>query len=219
MSSGQNPMNVLDEKSKFKTIRRSRLAVVSLILGLLSILLPIPVVALILHPLTFGELLARDLFWLLPFVAFVVGVLALYRIGKAKELLKGKICASIGIFLSALPLLISLFIISSDIGSYAKSKITTIDNVTKETTVLLLSDEDKQKSVCSLQVYISGYIDGAATISIYEDEHNEHEYQIPNGKVCIKRGGDWYNNKCLIKYTPINVNSGHLKIRYYFGTI
>ena len=210
--------DTMDEKLETKNSRRSRLAVVSLILGLLCILMPIPVLGL-LYPLNLLELLARNIFCLLPFAALVIGVLALYRISKAKGLLRGKICAGIGIFFSALPLLVSPFVISSDITMYAKSEVVMIDDVTKETAVSLLSDKDKQKSVCSLSVYISGYIDGSATISIVSEfEHNEHEYKISSGKVRITRGGDWYSNECLIKYKPLNVHSGHLKIRYCFDT-
>ncbi len=212
----------MGEKLEIKNPRISRLAVVSLILGLLSILLTMPPVGLfgLFSPLALGELLLRGLFWLSPFAALVVGILAFYQISKAKGQLKGKACAGVGIFLCALPLVMSPFAISSNIDMYAKSEIAAINNVTKETTVVLLSDKDKQKSVCGIQIYILGYIDGAATIYIInEHEHYEHEYKISSGKVGIKLSGDWYSNECLIKYEPTNVNSGHLKIRYYFDTL
>jgi len=211
-------MDTMDKKAEFEKPRRSRLAVMSLLLGMLSILLPIPA-AYTLHPLVLAELLTIDLLWLLPFATLVIAILAFNRISKAKGLLKGKVCAGVGIFLSALPLLISPFIISSDINNYAKSQVATIDNVTKETTVLLPANK---KGVWSLSIYISGYIDGSATISVinpFGHDENESEYKIQGGKVSIKRGGDWYSNPCLIKYEPTNVNSGHLKIRYYFGSV
>jgi len=205
-----------NENLKSEGSKRSKLAVAAMILGLLSILLPIPVAALRLHPLSLIELLVRDFIWLLPLVALVVGIIALRRINKYQELLKGKIWASVGILLSALPLLISLLVIPYDIVMYAKSGVATIDNVTKDATVVLFSGKDKEKMVSGLSIYISGYIDGSATISLCENDQNVREYEISSGKVCIRRSGDWYNNECLIKYKPTNVSSGYLKIRYYF---
>jgi hypothetical protein len=202
-------MNTMGEKSRCENPRKSRLAIVSLISGLLSVLLLLPV-ARILDSLVLVELFALSLMWLLPFTTLLLGILAMYQINKAKGLLKGRVFAGIGVFFSVLALPLSSLFIMPDIGVYTKSEVVKIDNVTNEMTVLL-SNKDRQKSVMSIRVSISGYLNGSATIFI-----GECEYKVPSGKVHLKFGGDWYSDECLIKYKPLDVHSGYLAIRYYF---
>lgn len=56
---------------------------------------------------------------------------------------------------------------------------------------------------------ISGYLKGSATLFLPDGK------QLPmSGKVHLTHRDEWYSNDFQIKYSPDDVQSGHLKIRY-----
>jgi len=98
------------------------------------------------------------------------------------------------------------------------SKIIQITDVTKKKLITLVKDE-RQGSVFAINILITGHIDGAAMIRRYYENSEkpfENIYEIKKGRVRLKIGGDWYSDKCLIEYEPIDVTSGKLQIKYKF---
>jgi len=92
-----------------------------------------------------------------------------------------------------------------------------IADVTKEQ-VIMLAEEKKPENVNSLYITITGNIDGSATIQRSYKDKKMYNPEMISGKVNLRLGSDWYDDKCLIIYTPSDVVSGSLKIRYKFDT-
>jgi len=70
------------------------------------------------------------------------------------------------------------------------------------------------ENVTGLTVIVTGQIDGTAELTI----DGEDPAKL-SGTVHYKREGDWYDSDCRIHYVPIDVKSGHLKIRSRFRGI
>lgn len=92
-----------------------------------------------------------------------------------------------------------------------------ISNVTQEQT-LVLSD-NSGGNVHMVAVVIKGYIDGKATICLYEDDGRIFREHRIKGRVYREMGGEYYSSKLKLKYAPTNVKSGNLHIFYKFYTI
>lgn len=88
--------------------------------------------------------------------------------------------------------------------------------------LIALAEKDQSRSVYGINILITGYIDGTATIRrSYEDKRMKTPEPpvVIKGKVNLRLGGDWYADKCLITYEPSNVKSGRLQIKYAFSAI
>lgn len=205
-------MSETDNNSQGQKPKISKLAIVSLILGLLSVLLSfyLPVE---LHFLVWHELLALNLIWFVPLSAVAIGIFALYRTHKNKLLLEGLYCAVAGITISGLVLLWSSLLMVPFIDRYLKSEVIEIENATKETRVVLLK-KDAEGFVDHIFMYVSGYLEGTAVVLIQYDGYG-YEYQVLSGKVCLKVKQEAYTQGTfLLEYKPIDVSSGSLVVRY-----
>ena len=85
---------------------------------------------------------------------------------------------------------------------------------TKEA-VLHLSALPSQKNIHRVRVYFKGYLDGTAVISIGGVSRAEEV----SGTVNLDMSNEWYLPECIIKYDPLNVKSGNLKLYYRFEEI
>jgi len=119
-----------------------------------------------------------------------------------------------------------------------------VKNVQKNSEFLLLPDKTKQ-TTASYNIHIVGYIDGHATLKLYEyyavkiperdinkslpelvddvmgnwlnhkDDNSYMEIRL-SGHVDIKKASEYYGNGFYVKYVPYNVKEGNLKIEYHF---
>ena len=110
-------------------------------------------------------------------------------------------------------IVVLLFALSLAVNYFFIWNTVQIDDVTQKTVITLSSNNDK---VHYIRIIITGNIDGNAVLQLSDEEGNSYKYEIKQGKVHLPIGSDWYHDKCLIKYEPIGVKSGKLKIRYRF---
>jgi hypothetical protein len=97
-------------------------------------------------------------------------------------------------------------------------RVARVDDVTKSQTIIL-SEQNKPQAVYGIEMSITGHIDGSATIQrSYADKKMYAPLPI-SGNVNLRLGGDWYKDRCLLIYSPSDVKSGNLKIRYAFRTL
>jgi len=85
--------------------------------------------------------------------------------------------------------------------------------------ILTLVEKDRPQYVHGISILITGYIDGTATIQQAYENKEMYGPSTIAGKVNLRLGGDWYGDKCLITYQPLNVKSGKLQIKYDFRTL
>lgn len=98
----------------------------------------------------------------------------------------------------------------------------TIDDVTSQQGILLAKDGVDAAHIISLKVNVRGDLDGATVIEkVYTENDSNYKdvYKTSPGKISIGMGGEWYSNKCLLRYKPIDVNSGNLSVRYEFTNV
>ena len=124
----------------------------------------------------------------------------------------------LSIFLAILAIVVALLIIYNPLMRsmwhylIGFSKVTQIADITKKELITLTKDE-REHNVVSRHILILGHIDGSAIIRTYGANQVIEEIK---GKVRLRIGGDWYQDKCLIEYEPIDVTSGELRIKYRF---
>jgi hypothetical protein len=84
--------------------------------------------------------------------------------------------------------------------------------------VIELHKKPGQRLICSMGVRGSGGLNGNARIVLML---NGAPYKVADmeGKISFSWGGDWYADSMELHYQPINVRSGELTIKYYFGDI
>jgi hypothetical protein len=87
-----------------------------------------------------------------------------------------------------------------------------IADVTKQETIVLKKDPD-QGSIYSLTVRGEGKLDGEADIILILNDRSHKTIRL-SGNVELFWGGDWYSNQAKVKYKPISVTKGHLKLIY-----
>jgi hypothetical protein len=101
---------------------------------------------------------------------------------------------------------------------YFRGQTIQVNDVTQRQIITLLQ-KDKLHPVYGINILITGYVDGTATIQqAYENKKMYGPYTL-RGKVKLPLRGDWYGDECLIIYEPFNVKSGKLQIKYAFRTI
>ena len=100
------------------------------------------------------------------------------------------------------------------------TKTNEIEDVTQKTTILLSSQFHQKEYIHNISIFVTGHLDGAAIIHrCIGDGSKFTTYYIRGGDICLKIWGEWYSNECLIKYEPLDVVSGTLKIKYSFNSI
>ncbi|MBF0483791.1 MAG: hypothetical protein HQL25_03685 [Candidatus Omnitrophica bacterium] len=122
--------------------------------------------------------------------------------------------------IKVLKILIILFFIAA--AFFLKSfiwwgNVLQIQNLNTIQTISLQAN-NASGSVNYLKLLITGNIDGSVKIQRADSEKLYEEPIILKGQVNLKLRGDWYDKKCLIFYTPTNVKSGKLQIRYKFSS-
>jgi len=90
-----------------------------------------------------------------------------------------------------------------------------IKNVSKKQNILLENNK-KLKFVSGIEIVVKGYLDSDATIIQSDGENDNYKYKLAKGQVEQKITGDWYSDKCLLKYDPLNAKKGKLIITYEF---
>ncbi|MHC4738355.1 MAG: hypothetical protein ACYS9Y_05560 [Planctomycetota bacterium] len=167
-----------------------------------------------------GLLYSAPLFW---FFALVVCIVILFTKKKRYLSSRSKGFAKVGFCVSVIPLgIIILFLTTSiTIGWYklmVQSSIVEINDVTSKTTQRLASNKDPHRLTCLIDILITGYIDGSATVhlSVNQEERGGDSYSINRGNVHLRIRKDWYLDECILEYEPVDVNSGSLTIRYVF---
>src|SRR5688572_3002026 len=89
-----------------------------------------------------------------------------------------------------------------------------IADVTKPATLQLTTAPQQGTSVHNLSLRIRGQIDGVAYIS-----GTILSTQRISGEFDIKAGGDYYTTNCIVQYSPEQVKSGRVAVKYEFRTI
>ena len=206
-------MNTQEQKTK-----TSKLAIMSLIVAILGVFI-LPPLAVLMEPIALRDILVVNMAWLPPLFGVVFAIVASSQINRAKGSLRGRGVAITGLVLSIFVLLILTLLIVFFIKQYNKSQVIRIEDVTKKTSLTLLN-QDTQRHTAGIVIYITGYIDGSAAITIATQKgHESDKYHITKGKVRLKHVSDWYEPECFLEYEPADVQSGFLTLKYYFISI
>ncbi len=92
-----------------------------------------------------------------------------------------------------------------------------VQDVTKTQKIILNIDEKRKPH--SLNIKISGDINGNVTFKILNEEGLIKSYELPGGKIDKFIAIEWYNKSCLIEYIPNNVSTGDLLVSYEYKYI
>lgn len=92
-----------------------------------------------------------------------------------------------------------------------------IPDVTKAETITL-SKNNGQRNIHGITIIAKGNIDGKATISLILND-GPYKTEKLSGNIDFKWGGDWYSDSIEIRYEPIFLISGSLKLKYRFEDI
>ena len=98
--------------------------------------------------------------------------------------------------------LIIILLLSAYNRFYLSGTVKISDVMQKE--VIVLSNRGS-RNVHAIHLFITGYLNGKATLQLSDEEGNSRKYEIKQGKVRLPIKSDWYHDKCLIKYKPIRV--------------
>jgi hypothetical protein len=217
-------MSENDRSEHEQKVKWSRLAIISFVLGLGWLLMWWPLrISIRLNPLIVVEMLAESLFLLPQTIGIVLAVVALRQIKRSGKCLSGRTLAISGLVLSLVALPLPLWSFVHQAGAYCNSQVITIDDATKGMTVEL-TDEDHREFIEIINILITGELEGSATVDVYGESAifepfveelsvKERPWAI-EGKVRLEIWGDWYDDVCFLKYEPVDVISGSLKVRY-----
>lgn len=167
-----------------------------------------------------GLLYSAPLLWFVGLVLCIVVLLA-----RKKRYLnrRSKGFAKAGLWVSVIPFGIIILFLATSItaGWYTlmvRGTVVEIKDVTSKATQILASNNDPNDRSCSIDILITGHIDGSARIHLTPNKEKgmADTYSIDRGKVHLRIGGDWYYDECILEYEPADVNSGSLAIRYVF---
>ena len=92
-----------------------------------------------------------------------------------------------------------------------------VEDVTTKNIVRIRKDFDRGNAR-SLQLYISGNLNGTAEITRFSENMPRQAYSIGPGKVQLSMESAWEDPSCTLEYTPENVTKGSLAVRYHFAT-
>ncbi len=144
--------NIEEQKAK-----KSKLAITSIILGVLGLLIFIPFVFITrsLNPLILGDLLLSSLFLIPQVLGIFFAIVILFKKRKKNKSLKYKKFAIAGLIISILAIPLPLLKVRQDIISYCNSHIITVDDVTQEMSIRL-SKEDSSEFIGWILVLAEG---------------------------------------------------------------
>lgn len=118
-------------------------------------------------------------------------------------------------------IMIAVFVVfvsvSAWAGFFGKGKVIEVQDVTREQ-VIVLESGSAPGAVHGIRINITGHLEGSATIQRAYESKPMYDPKLISGNVRVKWGGDWYGDKCLLIYKPVDVTGGHLKIEYDFRT-
>lgn len=99
-----------------------------------------------------------------------------------------------------------------------KRESLTITDVTKKQSFTLRANPN-DKHVWSVYLNITSELNGRAKIySGYDTVKPFYSYDIPAGKVNTEKHSDWYSNKLILTFEPVDCTSGAINIEYEFGS-
>ncbi len=84
--------------------------------------------------------------------------------------------------------------------------------------VIMLEKRAGQGNVYSVSIRVEGHIEGIAELSLNENGRSYRSERL-SGKVDLNLNGDWYTNSAELKYRPVSVRKGVLRITYDFHSL
>lgn len=87
-----------------------------------------------------------------------------------------------------------------------------IENIKEQQNVVL--NIDNNRYVHSILIKIIGVLKGKAVLNLVSDEGVQDTITLSTGIVKQFINKEWYSEKCVLEYKPINVTSGQLSIEY-----
>ena len=105
------------------------------------------------------------------------------------------------------------------------SKMETIPETPKRLKIQVVSDSlhhnmtsyPHQQTIYGLHIQITGHLDGKACMCFGKKENLYSEtIFLDKGDIDYSTTLDWNTTECLMKYSPVNVESGDLLVRYSF---
>jgi hypothetical protein len=216
-------MGNIDKTEHKEKAKLSKLAPISLVLGLVGFGTPFVLVSVRLNPLVLPEVLATSLFLLPQAFSVLFAVVALRQINRPGKWLRGRALAISGLVIAIVAVPLPLWVFVSQVGVYCKSSVITIDDATREMTVEL-TDEDHREFIQIIDIFITGELEGSATVDVYgksaifepyiEEVSVDDRPWVIQGRVRLRIWGDLYDEVCFLKYEPVDVRSGSLKVPY-----
>ena len=100
-------------------------------------------------------------------------------------------------------------------GKIPGGRALVIEDATQKNIITVRKSTD-QGDVRALALYVFGEIDGTAEMILSDKTGWVYSYRIGPGRVALKAGGHWHDEKCAIHYDPLDVRSGNLAFRYRF---
>ena len=67
-----------------------------------------------------------------------------------------------------------------------------------------------------IDLLVEGTLDGKAQIYQLDGSDKKDLHEIGPGAVYLRMGGPWHSNSYVLKYDPVQVSTGQLKIKYNF---
>ncbi len=81
--------------------------------------------------------------------------------------------------------------------------------------VLMLEKRAGQGNVYSVSIRLEGHLEGVAEISLNSNGKPYRNERL-SGNVKFSLDGDWYTDSAELKYRPISVKRGFLRVTYDF---
>lgn len=90
-----------------------------------------------------------------------------------------------------------------------------VADITKDDTIVL-TKKTSQGPIQSFSIAGSGKINGQAEITLILNG-KPYKTETLSGPIKFRWGGDWYSDNAEIRYTPVSVTEGNLKLKYGFN--
>lgn len=96
-------------------------------------------------------------------------------------------------------------------------KTVILDDARTKNIITLRKDFDRGEAK-KLRLYVFGKIDGNAKVTLSGETQGDQDYLLKPGKIQLRIDQTWKDPKCSLVYTPSNVQTGFLSLRYQFET-
>ncbi|MEW6609293.1 MAG: hypothetical protein AB1414_17925 [bacterium] len=73
---------------------------------------------------------------------------------------------------------------------------------------------DKDRPVHSVLIKLIGEIEGTAVLNIVSNEGIQDTLKLGKGAIDQSINKEWYSDKCILEYKPLDVKSGQITIKY-----